>query len=123
MAREQVRRWISCVGAAGVLASSCAHRPPPPLHSTHLLVQRGVRAFVQAKVAGQPIQLLLDSGAFRSILPAGFALANKLQPSRTDGMAVLQNVPVQFEGEPSAGTLVWGYSALWAACQAPARGE
>jgi hypothetical protein len=62
--------------------------------------------------------LLVDTGAARSILPEGFARAHKL-PKGNDGMGrhlvdafgrvvfmpQLPDVPVQFEGESSAGTL------------------
>jgi predicted aspartyl protease len=77
-----------------------------------------VRPFVRAKVAGQPMTLLLDTGASRSILPAAFVRRNKLG-TRSSGhdekfvdahgnisaMKLLTDVPVQFEGETGAGTL------------------
>ncbi len=118
MAIGRSRFWIA--GAcAGFLAAACAH--PPPLHSTHLYVHQsggGVYPFLRAKVAGQPIILLLDTGADRSLLPRGFARANKLV-TQSDAhtrrmvdahgnavdMPLLSNVPVQFEGEASAGKL------------------
>ena len=121
MAETRLVVTIACVWAAGLLGTACAHRPPPTFRSTHLIVQRsgwGFRAFVRAKVAGQPMTLLLDTGAFRSILPAGFVRAHGL-PSRSANtdermvdangnaahMAFLPDVPVQFEGESSVGTL------------------
>ncbi len=114
---------IACAVAVGVLAGACAHGTPPPLHSTRLVVHRtgsgGVRPFVRAKVAGQPMDLLLDTGAIRSILPSKFAQANHLAMrwSRESDervvdsngklwqMPTLPDVPVQFEGEASAGTI------------------
>jgi hypothetical protein len=73
---------------------------------------------VRAKVAGYPLTFLLDTGAFRSVLPYGFARAhNLLQQARATGdytvdafgkwvpMHLLSNVPVQFEGEQKAGAL------------------
>ena len=111
--------WIWCALAA--LGAACAHRPPPPLHSARLTVQRleggGFRPFVEVKVAGRPIRMLVDTGAYRSILPRGFAQESHLRSQSTsadadvvDGngnlarMPVLPFVPVQFEGEES-GTL------------------
>lgn len=108
-------------GAAAVFADACVHGPAPTLRTTRLVVQRssgGFRPFVRARVAGEPILLLLDTGAYRSILPDGFARAHKL-PLGSDNraermvdangnivlMPLLPNVAVQFEGESSAGTL------------------
>src|SRR5262245_8791580 len=107
--------------SAVVLIVSCAHRPPPPLHSSPLHVERsagGFHPFVRAKVAGQQMSLLLDTGAIKSILPRGFARANNLLTSSeafdrvtldSNGnvarLPLLANVPVQFEGETSSGAL------------------
>jgi hypothetical protein len=45
-----------------------------------------VRPYVRAKVAGQPMKLLLDTGAFRSVISYKFALANGLLgKARTTG--------------------------------------
>ena len=100
------------------MTAGCVHRPPPPLRSARLTVQRdaggGFHPYVELKVAGKPIRLLVDTGAYRSVLPAGFARENQLrsQPSAFDDevidangklarMPLLSNVPVQFEGEES----------------------
>src|SRR5689334_6359390 len=78
--------------AQGVLGAmllhACAHGTPPPLHSTRLEVVRtsggGFQPIVHAKVAGQPIRLLLDSGATQSMLPWGFVQTTSLRvTSRT----------------------------------------
>lgn len=108
--------------AAIALAAACAHAPPPPLHSTPLVVQRagwrGVVPLVQAKVAGQPVMFVLDTGANRSMLPERFAQEHHLVRA-TAGHDVLvvdangqrvrmqmaQDVPIQFEGENAAGKL------------------
>lgn len=101
--------------------AACAHRPPPPLGTVRLDVERagdGLRAFVRAKVAGRPVRLLVDTGAYQSILPAGLARAQALRTGsdaladlvvdangRTARMHTLPGVPVQFEGEAAAGAL------------------
>jgi hypothetical protein len=58
------------------LAAACAH-PPPPLHIAKLLVEDtgagGARAYVRATVGGKPTRMLLDTGAFQSVLPATIA--------------------------------------------------
>jgi hypothetical protein len=112
---------LSRLAVGALMIFGCAHRPPPPLHSTPLLVQRsagGFRPFVRAKVAGHPMTLLLDTGAMKSMLPSGFARAHNLA-TKTPGfdrltedsngnvaqMPLLANVPVQFEGEAGSGTL------------------
>ena len=123
MAGMRLVTRIASAVTAGVLVAACAHGTPPPLHSTRLVVHRtssgGVRPFVRAKVAGQPMDLLLDTGAIRSILPSKFAQANHLAVrwSRESDervvdsngklwqMPTLPDVPVQFEGEASAGTI------------------
>ncbi len=113
--------WIASVWASGLMVIACAHQPPPPLHSSRLLVERSngaVRAFVRAKVAGEPMTLLLDTGAARSILPLGFARAHNLARQSRDSdqsfvdangwvrkMQLATGVPVPFEGEAGAGTL------------------
>jgi hypothetical protein len=98
------------MASAGACASS-----PPPFRSTKLLMERtesgGLRPFVQATVAGQPIRLLLDTGATGNVLPAAFARAQRLRTGTSghDSIVVdvhgnrttlssLPNVPVQFEG-------------------------
>ena len=112
---------IALAWATGVLGTACAHRPPPTFRATRLVVHRstgGFRPFVRAKVAGELMTLLLDTGAYRSILPEGFARAHKLPKGSSNRaehmvdangnvvlMPLLPNVPVQFEGESSAGTL------------------
>ena len=108
---------ISAIGA------TCAHGTPPVLHTTRLVVVHtasgGFRPFIRAKVAGETVPLLLDTGAIRSFLPASFARRHSLptRESRASDaqfidanrnirtMAVLPNVPVQFEGETTGGTL------------------
>jgi Aspartyl protease len=78
----------------------------------------GIHPFVRAKVAGQSIDLVLDTGAIRSILPAEFVRARKLTLStpthnklivdsngRVSEMPLVADVPVQFDGESGAGTL------------------
>ncbi len=100
---------------------ACAHGPPPPLHSTRLIVREaggGFLPFVHANVAGEAISLLVDTGATQSILPMAFARAHKLAREMHSGdpyfmdanghrvqMQLLSGVPVQFEGEASGGNL------------------
>jgi hypothetical protein len=106
-----------------MVAASCAHAPPPPLHSTRLQVARtaagGFVPYVRAKIAGETVSLLLDTGAVRSFLPGSFAQRHKLRTRESRAsdaqfrdangnirtMAALPDVPVQFEGETTAGTL------------------
>lgn len=103
------------------LAAACAHAPPP-LHVAGLVVEDakdgGARAYVRATVGGKPIRMLVDTGAFQSILPASFARERKLRTrpaprgiymvdangNRTD-LVYVPDVPVQFEGETAAGLL------------------
>jgi len=113
---------IVCALLAGTLVGACAHGTPPPLHSTRLVVLEsptaGTVPFVHAKVAGQPLHLLLDTGAIRNILPSEFVRRNKLplkspvhnaqmidSHGQVEVMPLAAGVPVQFEGEASAGTL------------------
>jgi hypothetical protein len=99
----------------------CMHGRPPSLHTARLTMERnlgGVRPFIQARVAGEMLNLVLDTGALHSVLPTRFALRNRLgqvhrgmEEFATDfngHLARVQtawNVPVQFDGEPDGGTL------------------
>jgi hypothetical protein len=104
------------------LAAACAHAPPPPLHIAKLLVEDtgagGARAYVRATVGGKPTRMLLDTGAFQSVLPATIARERKLRTKKAPegvymvdangnrtAMVYVQDVPVQFEGEAAAGLL------------------
>jgi len=104
------------------LVLGCAHKPPPTLHSTRLIVREtndgGFQPLVRAKVAGEEITLLLDTGATRSVLPESFARAHGFGREwrssderfvdafgHTVAMQRLDGVPVQFEGEATAGTV------------------
>jgi len=98
------------------LASACTHGPPP-LRATRLDVEHtghGVRPYVRATVAGEPVRLLLDTGAPHSLLSARLAKARRL-PLRTRAadlyvvdahgtlsrLGVLPDVPILFDGEAS----------------------
>jgi gag-polyprotein putative aspartyl protease len=121
MRRTPMRARLLCAWAAFALASACAHAPPPPLESTKLVVDRThgmVRPFLRATVAGHPINLLLDTGAFRSILPIGFVRAHNLGAAvhgtwetlvdangKEVPMTEAPALPVRFEGETAAGHL------------------
>jgi hypothetical protein len=110
-----------CTSATLLLVTGCMHRPPPPLRVTDLVVQdtpRGIRPYVRVNVAGQPLLMLLDTGAAQSILPAEFARKHNLpKGSQASGehvidangsltyMPLLPNVPVRFEGEATSGTM------------------
>lgn len=72
----------------------------------------GFQPLVRATVAGEPVTLLVDTGAPRSVLPEAFVRAHGLRrwPAATDvemvdangkaaRMSVLPGVPLQFEGE------------------------
>lgn len=76
------------------------------------------RAYVPVRVAGRPINLLVDTGAFQSVLPADFARESKLRRRAAPegvfmvdahgnraSLVYLDRVPVQFEGEAAGGTL------------------
>lgn len=105
---------------AAILASACAHAPPP-LHSARLNIQEsegGYRAFVRARVAGEPISLLVDTGAAENFLPENFVRARGMSgrsPTWADGyrdangtiayLRTLSGVPVQFDGETQGGKL------------------
>lgn len=117
------RRLVSrTVCALGLTIAACAHRPPPTLRSARLSVETspsgGVAPFIHAKVAGHPMKLLLDTGAFQSVLPRGFAEAHHLasRARQTNQFLVdsngrvfffeaLPDVPVQFDGENASGWL------------------
>jgi hypothetical protein len=109
------------VAALPAIALACAHAPPPALHTARLVVETtrsgGLRPFVPATIAGEPVLLVLDTGAIHSMLPARFARAHGLPRGRSardarimdvNGaitvMPVLPDVPVQFGGDP-AGTM------------------
>lgn len=64
------------------------------------VTMEGLRPLVAAKIEGQPIKLLLDSGAFGSSLTASFAARAKLPPVTAKGTGTL--VP------SSASTLMTG---------------
>ncbi len=113
--------WSKRILALAVAAScsACAHRPPPPLHTARLVVQRGaagMRAYVKARVAGRPVLLLLDSGACQSIVPVNLLRGKGLEVGYgggwyTDANGTLfptvsvSDVPVQFDGESAGGTM------------------
>lgn len=115
-----IRFRIVCALLIGAVAVGCAHAPP--LHTAKLDVETtstgGVRPLIRAKVAGYPVTFLLDTGAFRSVLPYGFARAHHLlDQARSTGdytvdafgkwvpMSQVSSVPVQFEGEPAGGAM------------------
>lgn len=102
--------WVAVAAAL-----ACASAPPPAPHRMQLILedsQGGVRPLVRATVAGEPVMLLVDTGAIRSILPAEFVRAHQLRrwPASTDEemkdvngrvvwMSILPGVPLQFEDE------------------------
>jgi Aspartyl protease/gag-polyprotein putative aspartyl protease len=108
-------------GAALLLSAACAHLPPPSLHTARLVVRRNsgaVAAFIRARVGGETLSLLVDTGANTSVLPAQFARAHHLEGAthvadrqvhdahgRTVEAGALRDVPVEFEGEPAGGGL------------------
>ncbi|HUJ28510.1 MAG TPA: retroviral-like aspartic protease family protein [Myxococcales bacterium] len=110
-------RWLLI---APLAVAACLHRPPPSLHSAELVVQRvdgSVRAFVRATVDGEPLALLVDTGAVRSVLPTAFARRHGLGQAARDvdermidahsnvrRVQLASRVPMQFDGEP-VGTL------------------
>lgn len=97
-----------------LLATACASGPPP-LRSTKLEViddGRHVRPYVHATVNGKPVRLLLDTGAFQSLLGGAFARAEGLRLRTSAGnlelkdangqrrsLAVASSVPVRIDGE------------------------
>jgi hypothetical protein len=107
------RRIRGLIGLALTLACGCASGPPP-FRATRLEIEEtaaGPRPWVRATVAGESMRLLLDTGAFQSVLPASFARARKLarrgagynsavmdSNGRRVEMIQLADVPVQFEG-------------------------
>jgi gag-polyprotein putative aspartyl protease len=117
--RRPVRTLSGPVAFA--LALACAHAPPPPLESTKLVVKRTdgrVIPFLRATVAGHPINLVLDTGAFRNILPFGFVRAHNLRAAvhgtwqeivdangRVVSMIEAPGLLVRFEGEAAGGQL------------------
>jgi predicted aspartyl protease len=92
------------------LVAGCAHGVP---HAAHLTVARqngSVRAIVHARVAGAPIDLLVDTGAVRSIVPIGFVRRHHLATRHFDApdkvvdingrsaeMVTLAHAPLQLE--------------------------
>jgi hypothetical protein len=109
----------AAIGAA--LLFGCAHRKPPPLRAARLEIDTshgGFRPFVRARIAGQSMRLLVDTGTFKSVLPESFARAQHLRTGSTglqrwmlDGNGrltvapTLPDVPVQFDGEAAGGTM------------------
>src|SRR5262249_6346464 len=113
---RRCRAW-----AALILALACAHRPPPSLHTTQLVVRReggAVVPYVRAFVAGHPLILVLDTGADRSILPFGFVQKYKVPIMSTTAnpwmvdingtvlsMPRASGVTVQFPGDTTFDTV------------------
>jgi predicted aspartyl protease len=107
-------RVLACavLAAAGVQAA-------PGLRYTRVIVQErdgAVMPMVRATVAGRQIDLLLDSGAIRSILPASFVKAAGLTPYPSGGQftdangarALVMDLPplaVLFDGAETPATL------------------
>jgi predicted aspartyl protease len=103
------------------LGAACFHRPPPSLHVAKLTVQRsaaGVRPFIHATIDGEPLTMVVDTGAYANILPTDFAKRHHLGQfdSNTDGRLSDANgrmararqavgVQVQFEGEAAPGKM------------------
>lgn len=111
------------VAASVALAAACAGSTPPPAGKTRLvLLERdlGLRAYVRARLAGEPTMLLVDTGAAQSMLPARLVRERKLRVRShagdarlvdSNGMVVRMpaspGVPLQFEREPGAGTVAF----------------
>jgi len=69
------------IGAALLLAAPVAAQAACALKTTTVpVVMQGLRPTVAAKINGQPVRLLVDSGAFYNGLDARFAAAQKLRP-------------------------------------------
>jgi predicted aspartyl protease len=116
MIQRSLRMACCCTA---ILACACAHAPP--LHSARLEIEEsegGYRAFIRAKVAGESILLLIDTGAMENLLPESFVRARGMSirsPTFADGyrdatgrvayMGRVNGVPVQFEGETETGRL------------------
>lgn len=113
------------ISALAALAASCA-RTLPPLHSTRLFVQESegrYRPTIHAVVAGQKIELVVDTGAQDSVLPAAFVRRTRL-PTRELGdlyhdangqvfsMSFVPDVPIRFEGEKTSGKMNFVESPL-----------
>src|SRR4051812_13325838 len=68
--------WTPLAPIACALVA-CAHRPPPTEHfaklSVHQSALAGVIPRVHTLIAGHPLTMLVDTGAYQSILPWGFA--------------------------------------------------
>lgn len=98
-----------------VALAACAHGPPPSRRTTRLVLETsdaGTLPFVFAEVAGERLQLLVDTGAFRSMISPDLARARRLRwqsaasdeelvdaNGRVTRMPILSGVPVRFEGE------------------------
>jgi predicted aspartyl protease len=101
---------------ASAFAGACAHGPPP-FHAVDLVVLRDhgqTRPLLKVKVDGEPMTLLVDTGATENFLSADFARQHSLVPLSSDvarpvrdangkviRMRVLPGVLVQFEGAPA----------------------
>ena len=108
-----MNRSLPLLAALAAMLAACAHGTPP-LRQARLQVaatREGTSPWVEAQVAGQPVRLLVDTGATQSLLPASFATANRLkrrasaaEPMLIDAngrrvkLGVAANVPVTLDG-------------------------
>jgi predicted aspartyl protease len=78
-------RWtIAAAASAALLAGSSAAEAACSLKTVDIPVRMaGLRPLVTARINGQPVSLLVDSGSFYNALDSRFAAQQKLQPART----------------------------------------
>jgi predicted aspartyl protease len=111
---RQMKMLSIAAAAAALLGAAQAQAAPAGCKlaaATVPVTMQGTIPVVEAKVAGKPVKLMLDSGSFYSDLTPAIATELKLKPAKTEKMGSLlgedaQNISIGASGREHTGGVV-----------------